>query len=80
MASNKFNLEIARKSLEDDGFFILQDHDVGERVGVFQSAGHQYGTVSALELLMEPVVSDIVSNIRVFPVGHLIIQRGSKRS
>ncbi|KJK78697.1 hypothetical protein H634G_06073 [Metarhizium anisopliae BRIP 53293] len=51
-------LETAKQSLDESGFFELPDLEVGERISTFQSRNFPYGTVFALELLVEPVIFD----------------------
>ncbi|KAL6406451.1 hypothetical protein AUP68_09245 [Ilyonectria robusta] len=58
MASSTSWLETAKRSLDENGFFELPDSEVGERIGSFQSRDFPYGTIFALELLVEPVVFD----------------------
>lgn len=72
MASNIFKLETAKQFLEDGGFFEIQDYEIGERISTFESKGCPYGTLFALELLMEPLVCNSVSVLPIFPFGDLI--------
>ncbi|KAI1249784.1 hypothetical protein MGN70_009398 [Eutypa lata] len=57
MASGTSWLGTAKQSLDENGFFELQDFEVGERIKAFQSRGFPYGTVYALEFI-ETVIFD----------------------
>lgn len=70
MASGTSWLGTAKQSLDENGFFELQDFEVGERIKAFQSRGFPYGTVYALEFI-ETVIFDPVSNIQISPWSYL---------
>ncbi|CAG9950507.1 unnamed protein product [Clonostachys rosea f. rosea IK726] len=58
MALTKATLETAQQFLHQNGFFELPDFEVGDHIAVFQSKGFPYGTIFALELLIETVIFD----------------------
>jgi hypothetical protein len=63
MALTKATLETAQQFLHQNGFFELPDFEVGDHIAVFQSKGFPYGTIFALELLIETVIFDPVSSL-----------------
>ena len=72
-------LENAKQSLEKYGFLRLPEFEVGERIATFESRGFPYGTVYALEALVEPPLFDPVSKSPTSPISLSNFLRESER-
>lgn len=70
-------LETVKQSLDESGFFELPDFEVGERISTFESRNFPYGTIFALELLVEPVIFDPVGKSDEFSNNFLTVSEDS---
>ena len=79
MASTSFTLDIARRSLLEEGFFDLNDSTVGNRVLEMERRGFPYLTEYGMDFCKQFAFDD-VSETTHFYNYHLIISSESDRS
>lgn len=61
MATDTFSLEVAKKALEENGFFDLEDSATGEYVEQMERRGFPFASEYGLDFCKERVLDDEVS-------------------
>ena len=66
MASATFALEVANKSLRDEGFFDLNNPSVGEHISEMEQRAFPYFSEYGLDFCKQYVLDDAVGGMRYF--------------
>lgn len=64
MASTAFSLEVAKRRLDENGFFDLEDPAMGEYVWQMEHRGFPFVSEYGLDFCKERVLDDEVSTVR----------------
>lgn len=66
MASTIFSLEVAKKSLRDEGFFDFNDSTVGEHISEMARKAFPYLSEYGLDFCKQHVLDDVVCDAKIF--------------
>jgi hypothetical protein len=73
MASTPFSLEVAKRCLDRDGFFDLEDSAMGEYVLGMEQRGFPYISEYGLDFCKKRVLDDAVSRMRPLHNSYLTL-------